>query len=95
MLRTRERLIALDVDVDIGLDRAGNLPYAVRSAAVRLGSHARGDAEFFAVLYNLARIGGDNRLRNQLTGRHCLIDAGNHGLTGNFAQRFARQASRG
>lgn len=92
MLGTEHGLVSLDVDVDIGLDGLGDGVNAIGAAGAVFGRKDRGEAVLLGVSEDFVGIGGDEHLIEQRAGAGRMIDAGDHGLSGDLAQDFARQA---
>ena len=87
-----ERLVALDVDVDVGGDGLGDGVDAVGAAGAVLGGEDGGEAVGLGEVEDLVGVGGDEDLVEEGAGAGGAIDPGEHGLAGDFAEDFAGQA---
>jgi len=87
-----ERLVALDVDVDVGGDGLSDGVDAVGAAGAILGGKDGGERVGLGEVEDLVGVGGDEDLVEEGTGAGGAIDPGDHGLAGNFAKDFAGQA---
>ena len=93
VLGARQRLIALDVDVNIGSLRAGNFIDTVRAGAVRRRGQARVPAVLAAQLHDLVGIGRHDDLGYERRGTRSVVHPGQHRTPRDLAQDLARQAS--
>lgn len=92
MLGSDQRLIALDVDVDIGGNRRGDGVNAVGAAGAVRGSEYRRQVVLVGEGKDLVGIGGDEDLIEKRAGASGAIDPADHGLSGYFAEDLAGQA---
>jgi hypothetical protein len=90
--RGEERLVSLDVDVDVGGDGLGDGVDTVGAAGAILGSEDGGKAVGLGEVENLVGVSGDEDLIEERAGTGGAIDPGDHGLAGNLAEDFAGQA---
>ena len=87
-----ERLVALDVDVDVGGDGLGDGVDAVGAAGAVLGGEDGGERVGLRVVEDFIGVSGDEDLIEEGAGAGGAIDPGEHGLAGDFAENFAGQA---
>ena len=94
MFRAGQRLIALDVDIDVSGHPLCHLMNSLRTAAVRRRCQPRRPAILLANVQYLLRVGGHNNVRQFTAGTRCLIHVRQHGPPADFAQNLARQPCR-
>lgn len=87
-----ERLVALDVEVDVGADGLGDGVDAVGAAGAVGGGEDGGDAAGLAEVEDLVGVGGDEDTVEKGAGAGGAIDPGDHGVAGDFAEDFAGEA---
>ena len=92
VLRREERLVSLDVDVDVGGDGLGDGVDTVGAAGAILGSEDGGQAVGLGEVEDFVGVRGDEDLIEERAGTGGAIDPGEHGLAGDLAKDFAGQA---
>ncbi len=92
MAGREERLVALDVDVDVGGDGLGDGVDAVGAAGAVLGGEDGARSKGLRVVEDFIGVSGDEDLIEEGAGAGGAIDPGEHGLAGDFAENFAGQA---
>ena len=95
MFAARQRLIALYVDVNVGIDRLRDFVHPIGSAAMFRRSQAIVPAVLAADRRNLFRIGGHDDILQLRARAGSVVNMRQHGTAGNLAKNFARQAGRG
>jgi len=83
-------LVALDVDVDVGVDVAGGLADTVRPAGTIGRGEQDRDVALAADLRDLFSVGSDDDRVNESAGRGGAPDPLDHGTAGDEAQDLAR-----
>src|SRR5262250_3426807 len=94
MARGHERLVALNVDVDVGHARARNFPQAVSPGAMRARRHHRGHVVGMTGFHDLLAVGGDQQIGQHRTAQRPLEDVDHHRHTLDLAQHLAGQTRR-
>lgn len=92
MFGAEERLVALDVDVDIGVVELGYGVETVRAASEIRGGEFDGDIEAAAEIDNLFGVGSDDDLVELRADASGVDDPGEERPPRDFTQNFARQA---
>ena len=92
MLAPRQRLVALNVDIDIGRDALRNLDYAVGPTAVVGRGHANVPFVLTANAGNLSGIRSHDYIVQLSAGASSGVDMGQHRPAGNVAKDLAREA---
>ena len=95
MLGFEERLVALDVDVDIGVELLGDGVDAVGSAGQIAGGELDGPAVLVAELSDFIGVGGNNDAIELGAGTGGLEDPGEHRPSGDEAKDLAGEARGG
>jgi len=94
VLRFQERLVALDVDVDIGLDDLGDSMDSVGAAGQIGRGELKGPAAALAKFSYFGGVRSDENVAELGTGLRCFVDPCQHGFTSNGTKNFAREARR-
>ena len=94
MLGAGERLVSLDIQVDLRFDGLRDFLHALGPAAMRAGSEARVIAARLAEFEDFLAVGGDQHifLRQQRRRSDRFIDARDQGNARNLPQRLASHA---
>jgi hypothetical protein len=92
MLGADERLVSLDIDVDVGGNRLGDGVYAVGAARAILWSEDGGKAVLLCEGEDFVGVGRDEDLLKKRAGPCGAINPADHRLSGDFAEDLARQA---
>ena len=95
VLGLEQRLVALDVDVDLGGDALGDGVDAVGAAGEVGRGELDGPAVGAAEGGDLLGVGGDDDVVELRAGAGGLVDPGEHGAAGDLAQDLAGQAGGG
>ena len=90
-----QRFVALDVDVDGGVEALGDGVDAVGAAGEVGAGEFDGPVVLVAQVGDLFGVGGDYDVVELRAGAGGGVDPGEHGLAGDLAEDLARQASRG
>jgi len=90
-----ERLVALDVDVDVGGDLLCDGLDAIGAAGEVRGGEAEGPVVLTAEVGDLVGVGGDDDAVELGAGGGGLVDPCEHGLSGDGTEDFAGKAGRG
>ena len=91
-IRRQRRLVALDVDVDVGVDLAGHFPHPIRAAGARRRGHHHGNRARAARLGHFVRIGSHHYGVHQAARLRGAPHPLHHGPAGDGAQHLARHA---
>src|SRR5271166_4883823 len=94
MLRAKQGLVALDVDIDICSDGLGDGLDAIRPACAVFGSEYRRKAVFLGEGEDFIRVCGDQHLIEKRARSRSSVNPGDHGFSGDFAEHFAGQSRR-
>ncbi len=94
MVGAEERLVALDVDVNVGGMELGDGVEAIGAAGEIGGREFEGDVESSAEVGNFFGVCGDEDLVELRAGAGGVYDPGEERSAGDFPQDFARQAGR-
>ena len=95
MFRFQEGLVALNVDVDVGVDLPGDGVDSVGAAGKVGGGELERPAVGLAELGNFVGVGGDQDAVELGAGLCGLEDPGEHGSPGDGAEDFTGQAGGG
>ena len=95
VLGFKERLVALDVDVDVSWKLLGDGVDAVGSAWEVGGGELDGPVVFVAEIGDLFGVCGNNNAGELRAGDGGFVDPGEHGTAGDGTKDFARQARGG
>jgi len=95
VLRFEEGLVALDVDVDVGVVVAGDGVDAVGAAGEVGRGELDGPLVAMAELGDLVGVGGDEDAVELGAGAGGVVHPGEHGASGDGAKDFAREAGGG
>jgi hypothetical protein len=95
VLGFEERLVALDVDVDIGGEMLGDGVDAVGSAAEIGRGELDGPVVAIAEFDDFFGVSGDDDAVELRAGAGCLVDPGEHGPAGDGAKDFAGETRGG
>ena len=90
-----ERLIPLDVEINIRSDVVRDFMDALGAAAMVRRSHPGVPSVFLADVHDVLRVGGDNHFREKRRGGNATINLAHHGEAGEIPKRFAWQAGGG
>lgn len=93
MLGREERLVALDVDVDVGGDGLSDGVDAIGAAGAVFGREDSREAARLGEGENFFGVGGDEDLIEERAAACGAVDPGEHGLAGDFAEDLAGEAS--
>ena len=91
MLASRQRLVALYIDVHIGRHSLRHLMHAVGSATVRGRSHTYAPPVGSADCSNFFRVSGYDNVIERRTGPRSLVNMRQHGSAIDITQDFAWQ----
>jgi hypothetical protein len=92
VLRGEERLVSLNIDVNVSGDRLGDGVNAIGAAGAILGGEDGGQAVGLGEVEDLVGVGGNEDLVEQRAGTGGAVNPDEHGLAGDFAEDFAGQA---
>jgi hypothetical protein len=89
-----ERLVSLDVHVDVGHPRPRDLPQPVRPRTMLSGGEDGGDVVRVAGLDDLVAVGGHEEIGEHATALRPPEDVDHHGHAADLPEHLARQSSR-
>ena len=95
MFGTEKRLVALDVDVDLGVDELGDGVDAISAAGKFRRGELDGDVEVLAEVNDFVGVGRDEDVVELGAGAGGFDNPGEQGFAGDLAKNLARQASGG